>query len=135
EIEQALTRLEGRASARLGDSERPLLVSVLSGARESMPGMLDSVLNLGLNDATVAGLARASGDERFAWDSYRRFAQMFGNVVRGIPGERFEEAITRAKRERRVEIHKDLSTDARRELTATFRALYELPSDPLKQLD
>jgi len=135
EIEEALTRLEGRAGARLGDSERPLLVSVRSGARASMPGMLDSVLNLGLNDATVEGLARASGDERFAWDSYRRFAQMFENVVKGIPSERFEEAIARAKRERGVELDTDLDADDLRNLTAQFRASYELPSDPREQLD
>src|SRR5205823_1865714 len=85
EIDEALTRLEDSAGARLGDAHAPLLVSVRSGARDSMPGMLDTVLNLGLNDATVEGLARVSGDERFAWDSYRRFAQMYGNVVRGIP--------------------------------------------------
>ena len=135
EVLQALTRLEGRAGARLGDSERPLLVSVRSGARASMPGMLDSVLNLGLNDATVEGLARASGDERFAWDSYRRFAQMFENVVRGIPSERFEEAIARAKRERGVELDTDLDADDLRSLTAQFRASCELPSDPREQLD
>jgi pyruvate,orthophosphate dikinase len=100
-----------------------------------MPGMLDTVLNLGLNDETVEGLARASGDERFAWDSYRRFAQMFGNVVRGIPGERFEEAIARLKRARGVELDTDLQTEDLRELTAEFRALYDLPSDPRAQLE
>ncbi|HEX4564814.1 MAG TPA: pyruvate, phosphate dikinase [Solirubrobacteraceae bacterium] len=135
EIEKALTRLEGRASARLGDAANPLLVSVRSGARESMPGMLDTVLNLGLNDATVAGLARASGDERFAWDSYRRFAQMYGNVVRGIPSERFEEAIARIKQERGVELDTELDADDLRRLTAEFRSLYDLPSDPREQLD
>jgi pyruvate,orthophosphate dikinase len=135
EIEEALARLEGRASARLGDPDSPLLVSVRSGARESMPGMLDTVLNLGLNDATVEGLARASGDERFAWDSYRRFAQMFGNVVRGIAGERFEEAIARAKQRRGVELDTDLTAEDLRALTGDFRALYELPSDPREQLD
>ena len=135
QVDEALARLEGRAGARLGDSERPLLVSVRSGARESMPGMLDTVLNLGLNDATVEGIARASGDERFAWDSYRRFAQMFGNVVRGIPSERFEEAIARVKRERGVELDTELEADELRKLTAEFRALYELPSDPREQLD
>jgi len=134
EIEEALTRLEGRASARLGDGERPLLVAVRSGARESMPGMLDTVLNLGLNDATVAALARASGDERFAWDSYRRFAQMFGNVVRGIPGERFEEAIARVKQARGAELDTELGVDDLRELTEEFRSLYELPADPRAQL-
>src|SRR5437588_3359673 len=135
EIEEALTRLEGRAAARLGDGERPLLVSVRSGARVSMPGMLDTVLNLGLNDETVAALARASGDERFAWDSYRRFAQMFGNVVRGIPGERFEQAIARAKQACGVGLDTELGADDLRELTEEFRSLYDLPADPREQLD
>src|SRR5262245_56296502 len=93
EVAQALERLQEHAGKRLGDDEDPLLVSVRSGARESMPGMLDTVLNLGLNDRSVAGLANATGNERFAWDSYRRFVQMFGNVSRGIPGEAFEGAI------------------------------------------
>src|ERR1700748_41817 len=90
---EALERLEDHTGKRLGARRDPLLVSVRSGARESMPGMLDTVLNLGLNDETVAGLAARSGNERFAWDSYRRFVQMYGNVVMGIPGERFEQAI------------------------------------------
>ena len=87
-----------QAGRRLGDPGDPLLVSVRSGARESMPGMLDTVLNLGLNDESVEGLARATDNERFAWDSYRRFVQMFGNVSRGVPGERFEAAIRRSRR-------------------------------------
>src|SRR5919205_1398203 len=87
EVAAALERLQEHTGKRLGDAEDPLLVSVRSGARESMPGMLDTVLNLGLNDQSVEGLARSTGNERFAWDSYRRFVQMFGNVVRGIPGE------------------------------------------------
>ena len=85
QVAEALARLEERAGKQLGDPEDPLLVSVRSGARESMPGMLDTVLNLGLNDESVEGLARATGNERFAWDSYRRFVQMFGNVVHGRP--------------------------------------------------
>src|SRR3989441_9500177 len=102
EVAAHLAALEERAGRRLGDPDGPLLVSVRSGARESMPGMLDTVLNLGLNDESVEGLARATGNERFAWDSYRRFVQMFGNVVRGIPGERFEQAIKEAKRVRGI---------------------------------
>src|SRR5687768_15906839 len=97
EVEEALGRLQEQAGKRLGDDEDPLLVSVRSGARESMPGMLDTVLNLGLNDGSVEGLARATQNERFAWDSYRRFVQMFGNVSHGIPGERFEHAISEVK--------------------------------------
>ena len=102
QVAEALARLEQHSGKRLGDGEDPLLVSVRSGARESMPGMLDTVLNLGLNDESVAGLARVTDNERFAWDSYRRFVQMFGNVSRGIPGERFEDAISEAKSERGV---------------------------------
>src|SRR2546421_6604182 len=98
QVDEALARLEERAGKRLGDSDDPLLVSVRSGARESMPGMLDTVLNLGLNDESVAGLAGATGNERFAWDSYRRFAQMFGNVCRGVPGDQIEDAIKERKR-------------------------------------
>ena len=86
QVDEALAALEERAEKKLGDADDPLLVSVRSGARESMPGMLDTVLNLGLNDDSVAGLARKTENERFAWDSYRRFVQMFGNVVRGLPG-------------------------------------------------
>src|SRR5919109_1491000 len=95
QVAEGLARLEEQAGKRLGDPADPLLVSVRSGARESKPGMLDTVLNLGLNDRSVDGLA----DERFGWDSYRRFAQMFGNVCRAIPGERYEDAIAERKRE------------------------------------
>jgi pyruvate,orthophosphate dikinase len=93
----ALARIEQAVGNRFGDTHKPLLVSVRSGARVSMPGMMDTVLNLGLNDATVAGLASASGDARFAWDSYRRFIQMFGSVVLGVDHHRFEEIIEEAK--------------------------------------
>src|SRR5436190_19654114 len=134
EVGEALRRLEEAAGKKLGDPEDPLLVSVRSGARESMPGMLDTVLNLGLNDESVEGLARATDNERFAWDSYRRFVQMFGNVVRGIPGERFEQAIKEAKRERGVKEDTELDADALRELTARFRELYEFPTEPREQL-
>src|SRR6186713_1077506 len=96
EIAAALGRLEEQAGRQLGRPDDPLLVSVRSGARESMPGMLDTVLNLGLNDESVEGLAETTGNERFAWDSYRRFVQMYGNVVLGIEGERFEDAIKQA---------------------------------------
>ena len=135
QVEQALMRLEEESGKRLGDPENPLLVSVRSGARESMPGMLDTVLNLGLNDETVAGLARRAGSERFAWDSYRRLVQMFGNVVRGIPGERWEEEIARIKDERHARLDTDLDTADLRELTSRFQALYDFPSDPREQLE
>src|SRR5215210_6061763 len=99
QVAEALARLEEQAGRRLGDPGDPLLVSVRSGARESMPGMLDTVLNLGLNDDTVNGLAEKTGNERFAWDSYRRFVQMFGNVCRGVPGEKIEGAIKERKQQ------------------------------------
>src|SRR5437764_10836171 len=98
QVDEALATLEEQVGKHLGDADDPLLVSVRSGARESMPGMLDTVLNLGLNDESVEGLAQATGNERFAWDSYRRFAQMFGNVCRGVPGEQIEDAIKERKR-------------------------------------
>ena len=97
QVAEALARLEEQAGKRLGDAGDPLLVSVRSGARESMPGMLDTVLNLGLGDESVEGLASVTGNERFAWDSYRRFVQMFGNVCRGVTGERFQDAIKEQK--------------------------------------
>ena len=137
EVAAALARLEAHTGKRLGDVEDPLLVSVRSGARESMPGMLDTVLNLGLNDASVEGLAERTGNERFAWDSYRRFVQMFGNVSRGIPGDRFEDAIRAVKAERRVTDDTELDVDALRELTDLtdrFTVLYDFPQDPHEQV-
>src|SRR6185436_5792921 len=112
QVDEALSRLEEQAGKKLGDDEDPLLVSVRSGARESMPGMLDTVLNLGLNDTSVEGLARATDNERFAWDSYRRFVQMFGNVSHGIPGEQFEDAIKAVKSDRGVKDDTELFVDA-----------------------
>ena len=140
QVDQALARLEQKVGRRLGDPSDPLLVSVRSGARASMPGMMDTVLNLGLNDASVEGLAKATGNERFAWDSYRRFVQMFGNVVRGIPGERFERAIAEAKRIRGVRLDTELDAAALKELTERFKDIYrehtgeEFPQDPREQL-
>jgi pyruvate, orthophosphate dikinase len=135
QVDAALARLEDQAGRRLGDPADPLLVSVRSGARESMPGMLDTVLNLGLNDASVAGLAERTDNERFAWDSYRRFVQMFGNVVRGIPGERFEDEIRRVKADRGVRLDTDLDVAALRELTRAFQGFYAFPDDPREQLE
>jgi pyruvate,orthophosphate dikinase len=134
QVASALDRLEARAGRRLGDTEDPLLVSVRSGARESMPGMLDTVLNLGLNDETVLALARRSGNERFAWDSYRRFVQMYGNVVLGIEGERFEKGIAASKAAREVKLDTELDAEALRELTRQFQGYYDLPADPREQL-
>ena len=141
QVADALERLEEQAGKKLGDDDDPLLVSVRSGARESMPGMLDTVLNLGLNDESVEGLAKQTENDRFAWDSYRRFVQMFGNVARGMPGEAFEDAIKEAKEERGVETDTDLDTDDLKALTAKFKEAYkehtgdDFPQDPQEQLE
>ena len=140
QVDDALERLESSAAKRLGDPDDPLLVSVRSGARESMPGMLDTVLNLGLNDRSVEGLAARTHNARFAWDSYRRFVQMFGNVVRAIPGERFETEIAAAKRRAGVTLDTELDVDALRELQAAFAAIFrsqtgeDFPQAPREQL-
>jgi pyruvate,orthophosphate dikinase len=135
QVADALGRLEEHAGQRLGDPDDPLLVSVRSGARESMPGMLDTVLNLGLNDRSVEGLARKTDNERFAWDSYRRFVQMFGNVVRGVANERFEDEIKRAKEKRGIKLDTELDTAALRELVDAFKDLYDFPEEPREQLE
>jgi pyruvate,orthophosphate dikinase len=134
-VDAALTRLEERAGKRLGDPQDPLLVSVRSGARDSMPGMMDTVLNLGLNDASAEGLAARTGNARFAADSYRRLVQMFGDVVCGVPGVRFEDEIAKVKGELRVTLDTDLDADALRELTSRFQALYDFPEEPREQLE
>ena len=140
QVSEALTALEEHAGKELGDSGDPLLVSVRSGARESMPGMLDTVLNLGLNDESVEGLAEKTGNPRFAWDSYRRFVQMFGNVCRGVPGERFEDAIKARKSESGVKDDTELDTDDLKALTDTFKGIFrehtgeEFPQEPRDQL-
>ena len=140
QVDAALKRLESATGKQLGDPEDPLLVSVRSGARESMPGMLDTVLNLGLNDQSVEGLAARTENERFAWDSYRRFVQMFGNVVRGIPGERFEAEIAAAKKRAGVKLDTELGIGELRELQAAFAKLFadetgeDFPQAPRDQL-
>src|SRR3954467_14434823 len=134
QVADALEQLEEQAGKKLGDADDPLLVSVRSGARESMPGMLDTVLNLGLNDASVDGLADKTGNERFAWDSYRRFVQMYGNVVMGVEGAKFEDEIKRVKDARGVREDTELDVGALRELTEAFKGFYEFPSDPQEQL-
>ena len=115
-------RIEGSLGARFGDPDNPLLVSVRSGARVSMPGMMDTVLNLGLNDRVVEGLARKSGDERFAYDSYRRFIQMYGQVVLGIENH-FEELLENHKLDSGALLDTDLSADDWRTLVAGFKDL------------
>ena len=140
QVAEALARLEEQAGKRLGNSDDPLLVSVRSGARESMPGMLDTVLNLGLNDESVGGLARSTENDRFAWDSYRRFCQMFGNVCRGIAGERYEELIKERKRDAGVTDDVELRVEDLKALTERFKELFRdetregFPQEPGEQL-
>src|SRR6058998_635220 len=146
EVAQALARIEKALGRRFGDPDDPLLVSVRSGARASMPGMMDTILNLGLNDRTVQGLIRVSGNPRFAYDSYRRFVQMYGDVVLGLKPESkdeedpFEVALQEKKRARGVELDTDLDADALRELVNEFKALIRMrkgvrfPEDPHAQL-
>jgi pyruvate, orthophosphate dikinase len=141
QVDEALSALEEHVGKHLGDVEDPLLVSVRSGARESMPGMMDTVLNLGLNDDSVAGLARATDNEWFAWDSYRRFVQMFGNVCRGVPGEKIEDAIKAQKQTAGVKLDTELSVDDLKALVDKFKQLYreqtdeDFPQDPREQLE
>ncbi|WP_022835234.1 pyruvate, phosphate dikinase [Salisaeta longa] len=140
EVEGGIAHLETLMDRTLGDAEAPLLVSVRSGAAVSMPGMMDSVLNLGLNDDTVAGLARATGNARFAYDAYRRLIDMFGDVVAGVPHRRFEDVMTELKDERGAANDLDLTADDLRTLVDRYRALFEdetgepFPSDPREQL-
>jgi pyruvate,orthophosphate dikinase len=140
QVADAVAQLEDEVGKALGDPDDPLLVSVRSGARESMPGMLNTVLNLGLNDRSVDGLARKTDNDRFAWDSYRRFVQMFGNVVRHIDGEIYEKAIKDKKKERGVELDTELEANDLKELTEGFRRIFsdetgeQFPQDPHDQL-
>ncbi len=140
QVQEALAWLEETTEKKLGDPADPLLVSVRSGAKFSMPGMMDTVLNLGLNDASVEGLAAQTSDRRFALDSYRRFIQMFGKIVMGIPGEKFEAVLDEAKAARGVASDVDLDEAALSEVVAEFKALYQretsssFPQDPGEQL-
>jgi len=111
EVDKALESVEQVVGLTFGDANNPLLVSVRSGARASMPGMMDTVLNLGLNDRTVLGLGKSSGDERFAWDSYRRFIQMYSNVVLDVGHHYFEEALELKKEDLGVAMDTDLKAD------------------------
>ncbi|WP_300612806.1 pyruvate, phosphate dikinase [Trebonia sp.] len=135
---QALERTMGR---HLGDPADPLLVSVRSGAKFSMPGMMDTVLNIGLSDDSVQGLAKQSGNERFAWDAYRRLIQMFGKTVLGIDGDHFEHAIDAAKQAKGASSDTDLDAEDLRTLTATYKEIVrvhahrEFPQDPREQMD
>jgi pyruvate,orthophosphate dikinase len=125
EVAAALAGVEKTIGARLGDAENPLLVSVRSGARASMPGMMDTVLNLGLNDQTVAGLTKISGDERFAWDSYRRFLQMYGEVVLGIEHHHFESVIDDYKIDAGVQLDTELKAEDWQTIAAGFKDIVQ----------
>ena len=140
EVEAGLASVEKILGARFGDPNNPLLVSVRSGARASMPGMMDTVLNLGLNDRTVLGLAQSSGDERFAYDSYRRFIQMYSNVVLDVGHHYFEEALELKKEDLGVHMDTDLKADDWRAIVAEYKKIVEkrtgrpFPQEPREQL-
>jgi pyruvate, orthophosphate dikinase len=140
QVSEQLRALEAKMGKQLGDADDPLLVSVRSGAPFSMPGMMDTVLNLGLNDVSVGGLATQTGNSRFAYDSYRRFVQMFGKIVLDVEGERFEDALAELRAARGVETDPELSADDLRGLVDTFKGIVsahagiEFPQDPAEQL-
>ena len=140
EVGEHIAALEARSGKRFGDPSDPLLVSVRSGAAISMPGMMDTILNLGLTDVSVAGLAAVTGNPRFAYDSYRRLIQMYGEVVDGVDGHRFEGALSALKQARGVANDLDLSAEDLQELITTFEGIYreevggEFPQDPRDQL-
>lgn len=140
QIFESLAKLEKQQGKKFGDTENPLLVSVRSGSRASMPGMMDTILNLGLNDVAVEGVARKANNIRFAYDSYRRFIQMFSDVVMEIPKSKFERVLDYIKEEKGIEFDTDLSADDLKEVVTQFKALYikekgsEFPQDPKEQL-
>ena len=140
EVESHIARLEARTGKQFGSADDPLLVSVRSGAAISMPGMMDTILNLGLNDEAAAGLAARTGNERFAYDSYRRLIQMFGETAEGIDGHLFETALADLKRKRGVQLDTELDATDLQELVETFKKIYEqhvgseFPTDAREQL-
>jgi pyruvate,orthophosphate dikinase len=140
QVRDALCRIESNVGLTFGDPENPLLVSVRSGARVSMPGMMDTVLNLGLNDKTVEGLARKSGDARFAWDSYRRFIQMYGDVVLEVPHHDFEDILDAHKRDHDIQADTDVTAEGWKEVVSDYKDLVRrelgrpFPDDPEEQL-
>ena len=140
QIMEAITKMEGVTGKKFGDIENPLLVSVRSGARASMPGMMDTILNLGLNEDVVAVLSEKSGNPRWAWDCYRRFIQMYSDVVMEVGKKYFEELIDKMKAERGVKLDVELTADDLKELAMQFKAEYkekigsDFPADPKEQL-
>ncbi|MCL7365807.1 MULTISPECIES: pyruvate, phosphate dikinase [Streptomyces] len=141
EVSAHLDALEARMGKKLGQPDNPLLVSVRSGAKFSMPGMMDTVLNIGLSDKSVQGLAQQAGDDRFAWDSYRRLIQMFGKTVLGVDGDLFEEALEAAKRAKKVEVDTELEAADLKKLVTKFKKIVkteagrDFPQDPREQMD
>src|SRR5919202_6695246 len=141
QVSEHLTALEKAMGKTLGDPADPLLVSVRSGAAASMPGMMETVLNVGLNDESVQGLAQQSGSERFAWDSYRRLIQMFGKTVLGIDGELFDDALDEVKREQGTDLDLDLDTEHLKDVVGRFQGIVReqtgrgFPQDPREQMD
>ncbi len=141
DVLEAVNEVERETGKGFGDAANPLLVSVRSGAKFSMPGMMDTVLNLGLNEDTLQGLVKLTGNERFGWDAYRRFIQMFGRIVMDVEGERFDHGLEAAKQRRGVEADTDLDASDLRELAGQFRDIVreatgrDFPTDPYEQLD
>ncbi|WP_114252260.1 pyruvate, phosphate dikinase [Streptomyces sp. Go-475] len=141
EVSAHLDALERRMGKKLGQPDNPLLVSVRSGAKFSMPGMMDTVLNIGLSDKSVQGLAKQAGDDRFAWDSYRRLIQMFGKTVLGVDGELFEDALEAAKAAKKVTVDTELEAADLKKLVTKFKKIVkaeagrDFPQDPREQMD
>ncbi|MFF6952436.1 pyruvate, phosphate dikinase [Streptomyces iakyrus] len=141
EVSAHLDALEARMGKKLGQADDPLLVSVRSGAKFSMPGMMDTVLNIGLSDKSVQGLAKQAGDDRFAWDSYRRLIQMFGKTVLGVDGELFEDALEAAKTAKKVTVDTELEAADLKKLVTKFKKIVkteagrDFPQDPREQMD
>ena len=146
DVEKAVNHIETLMNSKFGDVENPLLVSVRSGARASMPGMMDTILNLGLNDEVVEGLARKTGNERFAYDSYRRFVQMYGDVVLGMKPvnkediDPFEAIIMDVKKQRGITLDNEMNVEELKQLVSAFKAAIkqqtgkEFPTNPMDQL-
>jgi pyruvate,orthophosphate dikinase len=141
QVLSALKKVEAASGKEFGNSANPLLVSVRSGAKFSMPGMMDTVLNLGLNEETLQGLAQLTSNQRFAFDAYRRFVQMFGKIVLGVDGELFEQALDKVKRSARIKLDTDLNTENLAQVCTEFKKIIrtetgaDFPTDPYQQLE
>src|SRR4029079_6932634 len=141
EVRANLAKVEKATGKRFGDPKNPLLVAARSGAKFSMPGMMDTVLNIGLSDAAVEGLAKLSGNERFAYDSYRRLINMFGDTVMGVDHEHFEHELSAVKKDKGVALDTDLNVDDLKRVVERYKAVYrshigeDFPQDPMRQLE